>query len=118
MTAEKSADYELTPLSGDQYTSCLCGGERKTLSWNMNPSVIGEGRPPSSSACAPPRADGNERALSLAGVVELSVTAEAVASDIFCGNEIVTVLERGRVDNVKRTLIVKVGHTPPPRPLF
>lgn len=45
VTAEKSADYELTPLSGNQYTSCLCGGERKTLSWNMNSTTIGEGRP-------------------------------------------------------------------------
>lgn len=44
VTPEESAAYKLVPLSGDQYTSCLCGGERKTLSWNMIPSTIGEGR--------------------------------------------------------------------------
>lgn len=51
-------------------------------------------------------------------MVELSVSAEAVASDISCNNEIVKVPARGRVDKVTRTLIVKVGHTPPLRPLF
>lgn len=44
-------------------------------------------------------------------MVELSVTAEAVDSQVSCGNEIVAVPERGRVDKVKRTLIVKVGNT-------
>ncbi len=39
-----SLDYTLTPLSGDQYTSCLCGSERKTLSWTMAPSALGEGQ--------------------------------------------------------------------------
>lgn len=37
-----SADYTLTPLSSDQYTSCLCGNERKTVSWTMIPSVLGD----------------------------------------------------------------------------
>lgn len=44
-------------------------------------------------------------------MVELSVTAEAVDSQGSCSNEIVVVPERGRVDKVKRTLIVKVGNT-------
>ncbi|XP_027136076.1 alpha-2-macroglobulin-like [Larimichthys crocea] len=40
VTPAPSLDYTLTPLSGDQYTSCLCGNERKTLSWTMAPSVL------------------------------------------------------------------------------
>lgn len=44
VTAAPSLDYTLTPLSGDQYTSCLCGSERKTLSWTMAPSALGEGQ--------------------------------------------------------------------------
>lgn len=45
----------------------------------------------------------------LAGVVEVSIKAEAMTSDVQCGNEIVNVPERGRIDLVKKPLIVKVG---------
>lgn len=37
------------------------------------------------------------------------MTAEAVASPVFCNNEVVSVPARGRVDRVQRPLIVKVG---------
>ena len=39
----------------------------------------------------------------------MSISAEAVASHGSCGNDIVTVPERGRIDVVTRSLIVKVG---------
>lgn len=39
----------------------------------------------------------------------MTVTAEAVASQGTCDNKIVTVLERGRIDSVTRSLLVKVG---------
>ncbi|KAM6988646.1 alpha-2-macroglobulin-like [Tautogolabrus adspersus] len=85
VTPAPSLDYTLTPLSGDQYTSCLCGNERKTLSWIMDPTAL--------------------------GVVNVSVTAEAVASHTSCDNEIVSVPERGRVDMVTKSLIVKAEGT-------
>ncbi|XP_078102954.1 LOW QUALITY PROTEIN: alpha-2-macroglobulin-like [Sander vitreus] len=85
VTPTPSLDYTLTPLSGDQYTSCLCGSERKTLSWTMAPSAL--------------------------GVVNVSVSAEAVKSEISCNNEIVSVPERGRIDVVTRPLIVKAEGT-------
>ncbi|XP_038548727.1 alpha-2-macroglobulin-like [Micropterus salmoides] len=85
VTPAPSLDYTLTPLSGDQYTSCLCGSERKTLSWTMAPSVL--------------------------GVVNVSVTAKAVASRALCDNKIVSVPERGRIDVVTRSLIVKAEGT-------
>ncbi|XP_054901639.1 alpha-2-macroglobulin-like [Poeciliopsis prolifica] len=81
VTAAPSSDYTLTPLSGDQYTSCLCANERKTLSWTMNPTVL--------------------------GVVNVTVTAEAIPSHASCDNEIVSVPDRGRIDTVTRPLIVK-----------
>ncbi|KAM3616371.1 uncharacterized protein V6R79_016920 [Siganus canaliculatus] len=81
VTPATSLDYTLTPISGDQYTSCLCGSERKTLRWNMAPSALGS--------------------------VNVSVTAEAVPSHQSCDNEIVSVPERGRIDTVTRSLIVK-----------
>lgn len=46
---------------------------------------------------------------SFLGVVNVMVKAEAVASHISCDNEIVTVPERGRIDVVTRSVIVKVG---------
>nr|XP_046244326.1 alpha-2-macroglobulin-like [Scatophagus argus] len=85
VTPAPSLDYTLTPLSGDQYTACLCGNERRTLSWTMAPSAL--------------------------GVVNVTVTAEAQASHASCDNEIVTVPERGRVDIVTRSLIVKAEGT-------
>ncbi|KAM4566979.1 alpha-2-macroglobulin-like [Odontesthes bonariensis] len=85
VTAAPSPDYTLGPLSGDQYTSCLCGGERKTLSWTMTPTAL--------------------------GVVNVTVTAEAVPSHASCDNEIVNVPERGRIDVVTRPLRVKAEGT-------
>ncbi|XP_053177290.1 alpha-2-macroglobulin-like isoform X3 [Scomber japonicus] len=85
VTPTPSLDYTLTPLSDDQYTSCLCANERKTLSWSLAPSVL--------------------------GVMNVTVSAEAVTSDTSCNNEIVTVPERGRIDVVTRSLIVKAEGT-------
>lgn len=44
VTPAESAHYQLVPLSGDQYTSCLCGNERKTLRWAMAVATLGERR--------------------------------------------------------------------------
>ncbi|KAG7231898.1 hypothetical protein INR49_010119, partial [Caranx melampygus] len=85
VTPEPSLDYTLTPDSSDQYTSCLCGSERKTLRWTMVPSSL--------------------------GAVNVTVSAEAVASQALCNNEIVNVLDRGRIDVVTRSLIVKAEGT-------
>ncbi|XP_034557119.1 alpha-2-macroglobulin-like protein 1 [Notolabrus celidotus] len=85
VTPTPSLDYTLTPLSGDQYTSCLCGNERKTLSWIMAPAALGD--------------------------VNVTMTAEAVTSDVSCNNEIVKVPERGRIDKVTKSLIVKAEGT-------
>lgn len=43
------------------------------------------------------------------GTVNVSVTAEAVASQDLCGNEVVSMPDRGRIDMVTQSLIVKVG---------
>uniref|UniRef100_A0A8D3E523 Si:ch211-212c13.8 n=1 Tax=Scophthalmus maximus TaxID=52904 RepID=A0A8D3E523_SCOMX len=45
------------------------------------------------------------------GVMNVSVTAEAVASHASCDNEIVSVPDRGRIDKVTRSLIVKAEGT-------
>ncbi|XP_067363578.1 alpha-2-macroglobulin-like [Channa argus] len=85
VTPEPSSDYTLTPLSGDHNTFCLCSNERKILSWTMVPSSL--------------------------GTVNVSVTAEAVVSYASCDNEIVNVPDRGRINVVKKSLIVKAEGT-------
>ncbi|XP_077578127.1 alpha-2-macroglobulin-like [Stigmatopora nigra] len=85
VTTPASSDFTLKPLSGDQYNSCLVGNERKTLTWTLTPSTL--------------------------GVVNVTVSAEAVPSHASCDNEVVSVPERGRIDMVTRTLIVKAEGT-------
>uniref|UniRef100_A0A8C8DNJ9 Alpha-2-macroglobulin-like n=1 Tax=Oryzias sinensis TaxID=183150 RepID=A0A8C8DNJ9_9TELE len=81
VTPTPSSNYTLTALSSDQYTSCLCGNERKTLRWNLASIAL--------------------------GVMNVTVSAEAVPSHASCDNEIVKVPERGRIDKVTKSLIVK-----------
>ncbi|XP_060902031.1 alpha-2-macroglobulin-like isoform X1 [Labrus mixtus] len=85
VTPAASTDFTLTPLVDQQYTSCLCATERKTFRWTMSPSVL--------------------------GVVNVTMSAEAVASHVSCDNEIVSVPDRGHIDVVTRTLIVKAEGT-------
>uniref|UniRef100_A0A3P9CV66 Alpha-2-macroglobulin-like protein 1 n=1 Tax=Maylandia zebra TaxID=106582 RepID=A0A3P9CV66_9CICH len=82
VTPASSSLYTLTSLFGDQTTSCLCASKRKTFSWSLTPSAL--------------------------GVVEVTVSAEAVASVDLCGSGAVTVPDRGRIDVVTKPLIVKV----------
>uniref|UniRef100_A0A4W5JGR5 Uncharacterized protein n=1 Tax=Hucho hucho TaxID=62062 RepID=A0A4W5JGR5_9TELE len=78
-------NYTLTPLNDVQYSSCLCANGRKTFSWTMAPSVLGD--------------------------LNVSVSAEAVQSHTVCDNEIVNVPERGRIDTVTQSLLVKAEGT-------
>ncbi|XP_053728850.1 alpha-2-macroglobulin-like [Synchiropus splendidus] len=80
-----STEYTVTPYSGVEYTSCLCGNERKTLRWAFSANSLGP--------------------------VNITVTAEAVTSHTSCNNEIVSVPEKGRIDVVTRSLIVKAEGT-------
>uniref|UniRef100_A0A8C8CX71 Alpha-2-macroglobulin-like n=1 Tax=Oncorhynchus tshawytscha TaxID=74940 RepID=A0A8C8CX71_ONCTS len=85
VTPAHSLDYTLTPLKDVQYSSCLCANGRKTFSWTMAPSIL--------------------------GVMNVSVSAEAVQSHAVCDNEIVNVPERGRIDTVTQNLLVKAEGT-------
>ncbi|CAL8360370.1 unnamed protein product [Merluccius merluccius] len=80
-----SSDYTLTPLAEDQQASCLCAQGRRTHSWKLTPTALGP--------------------------VNVTMIAEAVSSHTSCDNEIVNVPERGRIDVVTRSLIVKAEGT-------
>ncbi|RXN38676.1 alpha-2-macroglobulin-like protein [Labeo rohita] len=85
VTPAPSSDYTLKASSDDQYSSCLCANERKTFKWILTPSVL--------------------------GVLNITVSAEAEASQTVCDNEIVSVPERGRIDTVTRSLLVQAEGT-------
>ncbi|KAF5901966.1 alpha-2-macroglobulin-like, partial [Clarias magur] len=85
VTPAPSSDYTLEPSSDGEYSSCLCVNGRKTLKWTMIPSML--------------------------GVLNVTVSAEAEQSQTVCDNEIVSVPERGRIDTVTRSLIVKAEGT-------
>ncbi|KAI2656210.1 Pregnancy zone protein [Labeo rohita] len=78
VTPAPSSDYTLKASSDDQYSSCLCANGRKTFKWILTPSVL--------------------------GVLNITVSAEAEASQTVCDNEIVSVPERGRIDTVTQSL--------------
>ncbi|XP_073673327.1 alpha-2-macroglobulin-like [Garra rufa] len=80
VTPAPSSDYTLKASSDDQYSSCLCANGRKTFKWILTPSVL--------------------------GVLNITVSAEAEASQTVCDSEIASVPERGRIDTVTRSLRV------------
>ncbi|KAL2102110.1 hypothetical protein ACEWY4_001278 [Coilia grayii] len=81
VTPAPSPDFTLSPSSDGQYSSCLCANGRKTFRWTLVPSVLGE--------------------------MNVTVRAAAEASQTACGNEVVTVPERGRIDTVTHRVKVK-----------
>ncbi|XP_043115319.1 alpha-2-macroglobulin-like [Puntigrus tetrazona] len=85
VTPAPSSEYTLKASSDDQYSSCLCANGRKTFKWILTPSVL--------------------------GVLNITVSAEAEASQTVCDNEIVSVPERGRIDIVTRSLLVQAEGT-------
>lgn len=49
----------------------------------------------------------------LAGPVQLRVSAEALRTQVLCGNEVAAVPKTGQIDTVVRTLLVEVGNSQP-----
>ncbi|XP_026082079.1 alpha-2-macroglobulin-like isoform X1 [Carassius auratus] len=85
VTPAPSSDYTLKASADDQDSSCLCANGRKTFKWILTPSVL--------------------------GIMNITVSAEAEASQTVCDNEIVSVPERGRIDTVTRSLLVQAEGT-------
>ncbi|KAK9978658.1 hypothetical protein ABG768_020401 [Culter alburnus] len=79
VTPAQSSAFTLKPLN-DLYSSCLCANGRKTFKWGFTASVL--------------------------GAVNVTVNASAEQSQTLCGNEVVTVLTRGRIDVVTQSLLV------------
>ncbi|XP_048840226.1 alpha-2-macroglobulin-like [Brienomyrus brachyistius] len=83
VTPAPSSNYILEPFAAEQYSTCVC--QWKIFRWILVPSVIGS--------------------------VNVTVRAEAVESQTVCDNEVVSVPEKGRVDIVTRSLLIKAEGT-------
>ncbi|TFJ98938.1 Alpha-2-macroglobulin [Platysternon megacephalum] len=78
-----SDDFRATPVEKEEESYCLCVNGRKTVSWAVTPKSLGN--------------------------VNFSVSAEALKTDLPCGNEVVETLDKGRKDTVIKQLLVEVG---------
>ncbi|KAJ8354113.1 hypothetical protein SKAU_G00216800 [Synaphobranchus kaupii] len=81
VSLRESAQFTGQPCEGCQYRRCLCGEESETFTWVLTATTLGR--------------------------VNIRVSAEALSTEELCGNEVVTVPERGQIDTVVRTLLVK-----------
>uniref|UniRef100_A0A673NJM8 Alpha-2-macroglobulin-like protein 1 n=1 Tax=Sinocyclocheilus rhinocerous TaxID=307959 RepID=A0A673NJM8_9TELE len=82
VTLVNSAQFTAQPCKGCTYTQCVCSEESQTFQWIVSPSVLGK--------------------------VNITVRAEAVQSRELCGNEVVTLPDKGRVDTVMHSVLVQV----------
>ncbi|KAG7463961.1 hypothetical protein MATL_G00182260 [Megalops atlanticus] len=81
VTLENSTHFKSEPCKGCVYRKCLCGEKTEVFSWLLTPTSLGE--------------------------VSIKVSAEALSTEDLCGNEVVTVPEKGGIDTVIRTLRVE-----------
>ncbi|XP_073677958.1 alpha-2-macroglobulin-like [Garra rufa] len=79
VTPTLSSNFTLKSLT-DMNFSCLCANGRKTFKWAFTATVL--------------------------GTVNVTVSAQAEESQSLCGNEVVTVPTRGRIDVVTQSLLV------------
>ncbi|XP_044854084.1 alpha-2-macroglobulin-like isoform X2 [Mauremys mutica] len=76
-----SDDFWATPVEKEEESYCLCVNGWKTVSWAVTPKSLGN--------------------------VNFSVSAEALKTDLPCGNEVVETPDKGRKDTVIKQLLVE-----------
>ncbi|KAF4104021.1 hypothetical protein G5714_015008 [Onychostoma macrolepis] len=85
VTLANSAQFTAQPCKGCTYTQCVCSDESQTFQWIVTPSELGK--------------------------VNITVRAEAVQSKDLCGNKVVTLPDKGRVDTVIQSVLVQAEGT-------
>ncbi|RXN27647.1 alpha-2-macroglobulin 1 [Labeo rohita] len=85
VTLADSPQFTAQPCKGCTYTQCVCSEESQTFQWIVTPSELGK--------------------------VNITVRAEAVKSQELCGNEVVTLPDKGRVDAVMQSVLVQAEGT-------
>ncbi|XP_063999469.1 alpha-2-macroglobulin-like protein 1 [Pogoniulus pusillus] len=81
VTLEESAHLQLKPCKGCVYSSCLCVGEAKTFQWSVTAEQL--------------------------GLMNITLSTEAVATEELCGEEMPFVPRRGQKDTIIKLLPVQ-----------
>ncbi|XP_009957325.1 PREDICTED: alpha-2-macroglobulin-like protein 1 [Leptosomus discolor] len=81
MTLEEFAHFQLKPCKGCVYSSCLCAGEAKTFQWSVTAEQL--------------------------GLMNITLSTEAVATEELCGEEIPFVPNQGQKDTIIKLLLVR-----------
>ncbi|NWY46520.1 A2ML1 protein, partial [Sylvia atricapilla] len=81
VTLEEFAHFQLKPCKGCVYSSCLCAGEAKTFQWSVTAQRL--------------------------GLVNITLSTEAVATKDLCGEEIPFIPKQGQKDIITKIIQVR-----------
>ncbi|NXN54236.1 A2ML1 protein, partial [Rynchops niger] len=81
VTLEEFAHFQLKPCDGCVYSSCLCASEAKTFQWSVTAEQL--------------------------GLMNITLSAEAVATQELCNKEIPFVPNQGQKDTITKLLLVR-----------
>ncbi|NXH96388.1 A2ML1 protein, partial [Pachycephala philippinensis] len=81
VTLEESAHFQPKPCKGCVYSSCLCAGEAKTFQWSVTAEQL--------------------------GLMNITLSTEAVATKELCGEEIPFVPKQGQKDTIIKLIQVR-----------
>uniref|UniRef100_A0A669QP53 Alpha-2-macroglobulin like 1 n=1 Tax=Phasianus colchicus TaxID=9054 RepID=A0A669QP53_PHACC len=81
MTMEEFPHFQLKSCEGCVYSSCLCAGELKTFLWNVTAERL--------------------------GLMNITLSTEAIATKELCGKEIPFVPNQGQKDTITKLLLVR-----------
>nr|XP_013811703.1 PREDICTED: alpha-2-macroglobulin-like protein 1 [Apteryx mantelli mantelli] len=81
VTLEESTHFQLKPCKGCVYSSCLCANEAKTFQWSVTAKQL--------------------------GLMNITLSTEAVATKELCGKEIPFVPAQGQKDTIIKLLLVR-----------
>ncbi|XP_009892445.1 PREDICTED: alpha-2-macroglobulin-like protein 1 [Charadrius vociferus] len=81
VTLEELTHFQLKPCKGCNYSSCLCASEAKTFQWSVTAGQL--------------------------GLMNITLSTEAVATEELCGNEIPFVPNQGQKDVITKVLLVR-----------
>ncbi|NXT61533.1 A2ML1 protein, partial [Chaetops frenatus] len=81
VTLEEFSHFQLKPCKGCVYSSCLCAGEAKTFQWSVTAEQL--------------------------GLMNITLSTEAVATKELCGEEIPFVPKQGQKDTIIKLIQVR-----------
>ncbi|XP_040473498.1 alpha-2-macroglobulin-like protein 1 [Falco naumanni] len=83
VTLAESAKLEVSAVTDEVYSGCICADEARTFRWGVRATSLGE--------------------------VNITISTEALSSKELCGNEVPVVPAQGRMDTVIKPLLVQPG---------